>query len=232
MVTGSLVRDLAGGGLKNGLLQRAASALEEIRRRFFGFTWNEVYDFVEFTADNAPTEMRRTLIQTCNTVLERENSGFRFVGDQIVDITSPSEIASIEEAIKCTSPLSGIQAHIETALRFLADRKTPDFRNSIKESISAVEGICVAVTGDLSATLGKALTVLEKRHNLHSALKRSFEALYGYTSDQEGIRHAMLEETDLSYTDAKYMLIACSAFVNYIVGKSADWGLSLKSVRK
>lgn len=37
-----------------------------------------------------------------------------------------------------------------------------------------------------------------------------------YTSDEGGIRHAMLEEPNIGYDEAKYMAVACSAFVNFI----------------
>jgi len=47
----------------------------------------------------------------------------------------------------------------------------------------------------------------------------AFDKLYGYTSDADGIRHALLEEVTLDFDDAKFMLVACSAFVNYIRAK-------------
>jgi len=51
-------------------------------------------------------------------------------------------------------------------------------------------------------------------------LKRAFTALYGYTSDSGGIRHSLLEE-DIAVTmeDAKFMLVTCSAFINYLKSK-------------
>ena len=51
---------------------------------------------------------------------------------------------------------------------------------------------------------------------LHGALKSAFNSLYGFTSDSNGIRHALLDETNLTFDDAKFMLVTCSAFVNYL----------------
>ena len=104
----------------------------------------------------------------------------------------------------------------------MSDRKNPDYRNSIKESISAVESICKTVTKDDKATLGKALKIIEDQFGLHSALKGSLSQLYGYTSDSDGIRHAMLEESNLTYIDAKFMLVACTNFINYLIEKTKD----------
>lgn len=57
----------------------------------------------------------------------------------------------------------------------LADRKSPDYRNSIKESISAVEAICKLITGSQKATLEDALRQLEtKLGSVHPALKDAF----------------------------------------------------------
>ena len=52
-------------------------------------------------------------------------------------------------------------------------------------------------------------------------LQISFEKLYAYTNDKRtGIRHALIENTEVpSFEEAKFMIVACSAFVNYIEGK-------------
>jgi len=69
--------------------------------------------------------------------------------------------------------------------------------------------------------------VLQGELGLHGALKSALLSLYGYTSDENGIRHAMLDEPDLEFAEAKFMLVACSAFANYIVGKAADGKLKI-----
>ena len=43
----------------------------------------------------------------------------------------------------------------------MTDRKTPNYRNSIKESISAVEALCKIITENEKATLGKALKIID-----------------------------------------------------------------------
>jgi hypothetical protein len=199
---------------------------DEIREYFFSCSWNEAYDFIEFVAANYPLQaVNDKFIDFCNGVLERNVSAYRFVGGEIVDITSEGEIAEIEEALDATAGLEGVNTHLRTALKFLADRESPDYRNSIKESISAVEGLCELISGNEKATLGQALKQIEKQAELHRALKGAFEKLYGYTSDADGIRHALLEEPNLGSEDAKFMLVACSAFVNYLLAKVSRAGI-------
>ncbi len=193
----------------------------EIRNYFYSCPWNEVYDFIEFTARAYPDSRNganNVFIESCNTVFETELSGYRFVGGIITQITSEQEIEAVENALASPDPFKPVGIHIKTALGLFSDRKSPDYRNSIKESISAVESACKIVTDDTKATLGKAL---ENVSGLHGALKKSFEALYGYTSDAEGIRHALLDEPSLDFEDAKFMLVSCSAFVNYLISKQA-----------
>lgn len=75
--------------------------------------------------------------------------------------------------------------------------------------------MCQILTKNSKATLGDALKSLKDK--IHPAMKGAFEKLYGYTSDANGIRHANgLGEGDSTFEEAKYMLISCSAFVNYL----------------
>jgi hypothetical protein len=209
------------------LPSKTKDAIATVRRYFFSCEWHEVYDFMEFSANHADKELAHNLIKISNLVLERELSGYRFIGKKIVEISSEEETKSIENALDNTSALKGANAHLRTALDLLSDRKNPDYRNSIKEAISAVESLSQTLTGDPKATLGTALKELEKKSAMHPALKSSLSALYGYTSDSGGIRHAMLDEPNLTFTDAKFMLVACTAFVNYLVGKAAESGIKL-----
>ena len=99
----------------------------------------------------------------------------------------------------------------------MSNKTNPDYRNSIKESISSVESLAKQISKKNTATLGDALKELEKSKKLHPSLKNAFNSLYGYTSDAEGIRHALLKESNLTKADARFMLVCCSAFVNYAI---------------
>jgi hypothetical protein len=49
--------------------------------------------------------------------------------------------------------------------------------------------------------------------------------LYGYTSDDSGIRHAILDQPTVGFDEAKFMIVSCSAFVNYLIAKAGAVGL-------
>ena len=193
------------------------NCLQRLRDHFFRAEWFEVYDFAEFVADYGPEGKKRQFVNLCNSYLERENSAYRFVDERITEITSEQEIEEIETAMKNAGPYAGVKTHLKTALALMSDKKHPDYRNSIKESISAVESLAKKMTRDDSGTLGSVLKELERSKKLHPALKNAFSSLYGYTNDADGIRHALLEEPNLSKGDARLMLICCSAFINYAI---------------
>jgi hypothetical protein len=78
-----------------------------------------------------------------------------------------------------------------------------------------------------ATTLNPALDKLAKAGHVHPALKAGLSKLYGYTSDEPGIRHPLLEDGDakVDETDALFMISACSAFVSYLISKARTAGL-------
>jgi hypothetical protein len=104
-------------------------------------------------------------------------------------------------------------------------KPTPDYRNSIKESISAIESLAKQITNEESGGLDKALSKLDSVVYFHKAFKAGLLSLYGYTSDEDGIRHAILEEPTVGFDEAKFMLISCSALVNFMISKANKGGL-------
>jgi hypothetical protein len=205
---------------------RRGSAYEVLRQRFFEAEWWQVYDFIEFVVKWIPAEWRKRLKQFINNFLESENAAYRIVDDEIVEITNTEEIDAIESAID--RGVISVREHLQRSLDLLSDRKNPDFRNSIKEAISAVESACRIVSGKQKATLTDCLRALKEAAPLHPAFEQALTKLYGYTSDEGGIRHALSEEASApSYADAKFMLVAASAFVNYVWTKAAELNIKV-----
>ena len=194
------------------------TVLQRLRDYFLKSSWNKAYDFIEFMANATNDE---EFMKLCNFYLERECAGYRFIDKKVTPITDPVELDEIDAVMQLSDKWKPIRQHMQKALEMLSDRKNPDYRNSIKESISAVEAVCGKIAGKPGATLGDALKILEKKGKveMHAAFRQAFDKLYGYTSDAEGIRHALLEESNLGFEDAKFMLVVCSAFINFVIAK-------------
>ena len=204
---------------------RGKSYYDILREHFFAGEWNEVFDLIEFIIEHWPHNAEN-LCTHLNNVLTEENSAYRLVGRQFIEITNDSEITEVDAAAQ--TGLDGVSAHIAAAVKFLSDRKNPNYRNSVKESISAVESLFKVLTKNQSATLSDGLKEMKKTNEIHPSLLSGFEKIYAYTSDQGGIRHAIFDTDKTSHSDAKFMLVSCSAFINYVVGKWAESGKKIR----
>lgn len=153
-----------------------------------------------------------------NTQFERLNFGYRIVDGLITEITSEQEIKTIETAL--IENKNNVSMHLNNALKLYSQRPEGDYRNSIKESISAVEALNRKITGEKVLNFSK---MESHGFKIPSVLRKAFENLYGYSNDEKtGIRHSLMDET-AEYLpgadEALYMLITCSAFINYLNNK-------------
>lgn len=160
-------------------------------------------------------------VDSLNASFKRLHYAYKVVGQEIVEISSEEEETAIETALDEAN--DNVKEHLETALSLYAKKPEGDYRNSIKESISAVEAYCREKTGENS--LGKALNKLEaKGMVIPNILKAAFDKLYAYTNHPDtGIRHALMDE-DGKYLpgqeEALFILVSCSSFLNYLRKKT------------
>lgn len=203
------------------------SVFRKIIKKFFSNAdWYEILNFLEFLpnsftdSSSLSKKLNFGFIKYCNIQFSKELSAYRFVDGIITEVTSEQSIISIEKALDISIPYKSVHLHLRRSLELFSDKIAPDYRNSIKESISSVEALCAIITGSSNLTLGQALKIIEKDHNIHEALKKAFSNLYGYTSNADGIRHALLDEENLNQEDAQFMLVTCSAFIDYLIQKN------------
>lgn len=129
---------------------------------------------------------------------------------------------AIQQAVK-TVVESGIAPGAATHLREAAGYLNAGrYADSISKSILAVESIARMIDPNASGTLGPALKSLETSGKLnHPALKKAFITLYGYTNDEQGIRHALVDKdaANVGLDEAMFMYGACASFASYLINK-------------
>lgn len=184
-----------------------------LKKHISDASWNKIYDLLEFTLVHTPLPLA---VGDVNKILEREMSGYRIRKNIVVPISDSIELAAIDSALAVADRFGGARQHIVSALEKLSQKPQADLRNAITEAVSAVESASRVITGMHKATLSDALKVLEKNGNVHPALKDAWLKLYGYTSDEHGLRHAMTEDPNIDFSTAKYMVVSCSAFLNLL----------------
>jgi AbiJ N-terminal domain 4 len=218
-----------------------SKALQHIRKIHLQGKWHVVFDILEIISEwfilnngreekyfdhtgeylgweeicgNIPVDAK-SFCKEVNALFEKECVGYRLIDGKVCPITDAHEIEQIEIAVNAKS--SPAQTHIQRALELLSDRKQHDYRNSIKESISAVESTVKIISNSEKGTLGELL----KRMNLHKAFQSGLSSMYGYTSDADGIRHALMDESTVPFADAKFFLVMCASFINYLHDKNS-----------
>ncbi len=203
-----------------------------LKNEFLKAKWPTVYELLEYIVAEAPEisggrVTTEEAVRDANEVLQREHSGFRFIAGELTRIMSTVEGTAVEEAIANARRvgLHGPHQHIAQALALFGKRPQPDFRNAIKEAISAIESAVKLIEGVKSGGLERALDALARKAEIHGAFKAGLASLYGFTSDASGIRHPLLEASNLSEEDARFMIVTCSAAVNWIITKAEKAGL-------
>jgi hypothetical protein len=204
----------------------ATDPVPALRIWFYGVPWNTAYDLIEYIAAHAEDEMFE---ESCNHVLTRELAPYRLVQGQIIELTDGAQVAAINDSVAATSDISPVNKHLRTALDRLADRPEPDCRNAMKEAISAVETLARLIAGT-SGTLADALKTIERGRKiaLHPALNDAWQRIYGYTSDEGGVRHGLKGDSKVGLAEATYMVVTCSAIVSYLLELANRQGITLE----
>ncbi len=154
-----------------------------------------------------------------NKILSEEKIAYILNKEKFVPHYPKEAQTSIDEAmnLKHVNPAK----HIKKAVVLLEHHQNPDYANSIKESISAVESLAVEISGE--GSFDKAIAQLEQNGILlHPQFAAAIKNMYRFTSDEDGVRHgASGEPLQCNPATARYMLIICSAMVNFIVASTS-----------
>jgi hypothetical protein len=139
----------------------------------------------------------------------------------IIPAATPEEATIIKRDLEAafSSRFGGAKVHLQSALDAL---NKGDNRAVVRESINSVESAIRDFTGDANAVLSKAIKKLTDEFGLHPTLAMSFEKLYAYTSDEKGIRHALVfgENEKVGFDEAMFFVSACSAFIALLSRKA------------
>ena len=143
----------------------------------------------------------------------------------IIPAVTEAEGNSIVESLQVLrrGGLGASASHLRNAAECINNN---DWAGSTRESIHAVESVARQLAPESPDSLRGALASLEKGQTLHPALKEAFNKLYGYTSDEQGIRHALLDRStaEVDMDEAVFMLGACASFASYLWRKHATVG--------
>ena len=195
-----------------------------LRKWLEGSNDASVLDFVQILSR---LDLKASELDALKKVVESEHIAYELIGDGDDDNNIPTlypkvsseQAEALRSDMRAVAALSaqGPATHLQAAAQRLQDR---DYRSSVRESVSAVESVARKYCGDEKATLGEALNRIRGDHEIHPALVESFKKMYGWTSDAQGIRHALVDDPEqVDERLAVLMLSSCAAFVAYLAGE-------------
>ncbi|MCY4449301.1 MAG: hypothetical protein OXE02_10735 [Chloroflexi bacterium] len=202
--------------IPSGYTVKADGFLEHAKKLIETLDWYRVYDLLEFWVEHypGPRKLADRLAERIEAVLVRENVDHRLLNGRFIPVSDDVEKEAIATAMDNANVPAHIRAQIDKAVDFI---RTGDYRQSAHEAVSAVEAQCRIIIGKPDATLGTALKELGGQWQLHPALVKTYSQMYGWSSNESGVRHSIRpdSETMVDYPLAKLILIQCAGFINY-----------------
>ena len=185
--------------------------------------FNRVLDFLQSMIDEEKDST--AFADTIEGLFERHVAAYRLdmsgFSCQFFPCSSGEQANAIQQALETLREggMEGATTHLRDAAGHI---NAGQFADSISDSIHAVESAARVLDPEASKNLTPALNSLEKAGVLeHRALKEAFAKLYGYTSDEEGIRHALVYRgsANVGLEEALFMFGACASFAAYLTEK-------------
>ena len=197
--------------------------LTNFKRIILNHKFNQIIDLIELMVNDRDitedfVKRMSNSFEQCAAAywLDESQQPYRFIPR-----SSKEQGEATQQAIETIreNDLGGAAAHLRQATEHINARHYGD---SITDSIHAVESVARVIDPKASKALAPALDSIEKAGLLkHAALKAAFKKLYGYTSDEQGIRHPLLDQDspNVGLDEAMFMFGACASFAAYLAQK-------------
>ena len=196
---------------------------DDLKSRIYQAPFNEVFDLIQFVMrqPECPDEFTKSM----KNIFARCRLAYTITEDQpptIIPAVTKTEGEAIVSSLSelNTAGVTGSAPHLRKSAECI---NRSEWADSIRESIHAVESVARQIAPDKPHTLTQALKSINKGGSLHPDLIEACKKLYGYTSDEQGVRHALLDRKDsrVGMDEAVFMLGACASFASYLWRKHA-----------
>ena len=189
-----------------------------MRHRIETEEFNKVFDLIQFIMRDP--ECPEGFVEDMRAAFKRSRLAYAIDSGPpptIIPAVTVEEGEAVAASLQILdgAGLQGSTSHLRKSAECI---NREDWADSIRESIHAVESVARQLDPKASSSLAPALRSLEKRSALHPALKQALGKLYGYSSDEQGIRHAHLsaDQANVGMDEAVFMFGACASFASYL----------------
>jgi hypothetical protein len=174
------------------------------------------YDFIEWILGLNYFAVE-VYVERIRIILKEERAGYALgVDNKLIKITDEVELDEIDESLEKTKRFDGVSEHLQKARESFSNREQPNYKNSVRESILAVESLVKIIAGDKNSTLESAV---KKIPNLNENLKSSLVKLYHFRGDEGGVAHGNKEgqKSEVTEFEAKLILVNSHTIINYLI---------------
>lgn len=200
-------------------------------------SWNQVYDLIELIYDNLsykewshingwielPEETRKlrynftidvnNQFKSCCIGWILRKGRIEFGGSELLN----EELIKKAKLLLSNKSFENPNSQFNKALELLSRRPNPDIENSIKDAISAVEGILkILLGGKPKIKFGDGIKKLVNEGKIKKPLDEIFHALFGFASNAPGVRHGQPDRPVTSLPEAFFFIYTCAACIIYL----------------
>lgn len=188
--------------------------------RDVGHYWND-----EFQLQTPKAEVQTFVADELQRLFAEEGLAFEFTEGLVrrrgrkhtVDVTTRAQVVLGDPR------LGGARRHYDKALQFFRSPSKPDYENSVKEAVCAIEAAGKALFPQAkAATLGDLAKWFSSTKDvaIPKALVNTITGIYGYRSGGDGVGHGGASGGSATAEVAEYVLAVCASQIIYLVDVS------------
>ena len=201
---------------------------DNTRSQLFGLisvgSYNETLDALEFFINHAAL-IPHSLGNEISDLFERRQVAYMLVERDkdrrfFVPRASNEEGIAFLRAIESltSDQFGGARKNLIEAGYHLARK---EYSKSIRESIHSIESMIRVLTGNKNIKFSDGMRELSKKFSLHPAFGEGLIKFYGFSSDEDGVRHSSIQGTEsIDEETAFYFLGSCASFITFLIHKA------------
>ena len=190
--------------------------------RDVGHYWND-----EFQLQTPKAEVQALVADEIQRLFAEEGLAFEFTEGLVrrrgrkhtVDLTTRAQV------VLGDLRLGNARKHYDKALQFFRSPSKPDYENSVKEAVCAVEAAGKALFPQAkAATLGDLAKWLASTNDVAvpRAIANTITGIYAYRSGGDGVGHGGASGGAATTEVAEYVLAVCASQIIYLVDVSSS----------
>jgi hypothetical protein len=215
-------------------------AKEDSYEALDSLSWAKVYDFCERLHGSLATEVGHYEDHQSYVVTVSRGEVQAYIADELQRLFQEEDLAfefsdgavrrrgrkhTVEmtaraQVVLGDSRLSSARIHYDKALRFFRNPTNPDFENTVKEAVCAVEAAGKSLFPQAkSSTLGDLAKWLATSNevSMPKALSQTITGVYAFRSGGDGIGHGGSSGGAATAEVAEYILAVCASQIIFLV---------------